>query len=135
MLSLIKKSTLLSEQYEKLLVKNLIGVDNYSLVKTFFLQTQYNKVFKNQEPLYKHFKTKNVGIKTEYMAYHDPEFFFVIYLAYVNMSIVNKEIFDLVPQLMDQGILKNVFMNHVSQIIENFLEKLKDILIFLRNFQ
>ena len=31
------------------------------------------------------------------MAYHDPNFFFVIYLAYVNMSIVNKEIFYLVP--------------------------------------
>ena len=72
MLSLIKKSTLLSEQYEKLLVKNLIGVDNYSLVKTFFLQPQYNKVFKNQELLYTHFGTKNVGIKTGYMAYHDP---------------------------------------------------------------
>ena len=43
------------------------------------------------------------------MAYHDPEFFFVIYLAYVNMSVVNKENFDLVPQLMDQGILKFFF--------------------------
>ena len=38
------------------------------------------------------------------MAYHDPEFFFVIYLGYVNMSIVNKEIFYLVPQFMDQVI-------------------------------
>ena len=61
MLNLIRKSTFLFEQYEKLVVKNLIGVDNYSLVKTFFLQTQYNKVFKNQELLYKHFRTKNVG--------------------------------------------------------------------------
>ena len=59
------------------------------------------------------------------MAYHDPEFFFVIYLAYVNMSIVNREIFYLVPQLMDQGILKNVFMNHVSQIPENFPKKIE----------
>ena len=32
---------------------------------------------------------------------------------------------------MDQGILKNAFMNHVSQILENFLEKLKDILTYL----
>ena len=77
-------------------------------------------MFKKQELLYKHFKTKNVEIKTGYMAYHDPQFFFVIYLAYVNMSIVNKENFDLVPQFMDQGILKNIFMNHVSQIPENF---------------
>ena len=96
MLSLIKKSTLLSKQNEKL-VKNLIGVDNYSLVETLFLQTQYKKVFKNQELLYKYFRTKNVRIKTGYVAYHDPEFFFVIYLAYLNMSIVNKEIFYLVP--------------------------------------
>ena len=36
MLSLIRKSSFLSEQYEKLLVKNLIGDDNYSLVETFF---------------------------------------------------------------------------------------------------
>ena len=65
------------------------------------------------------------------MAYHDPGFFFVIYLAYVNMSIVNKEVFYLVPQFMDQGILKNVFMNHVSQIPEIFQKKLKDILTYL----
>ena len=66
-ISLIKKSALLTKQYEKLVVKNLIGVDNYSLVKTSFLQTRYNKVFKNQELLYKHFRTKNVRIKTGYM--------------------------------------------------------------------
>ena len=80
MLSLIKNSALLSEKYEKL-VKTLIGADNYTLVETFFLQTQYNKVFKNQELLYRHFRTKNVGIETGYMTYHDPIFFFVIYLA------------------------------------------------------
>ena len=95
-ISLIKKSTLLFEKYEKH-VKNLIGANNYSLVETFFLQTQYNKVFKNQELLYKHFRTKNFGIKTGYMAYQDPELFFVLYLAYVNISVVNKEIFYLVP--------------------------------------
>ena len=47
MLNLIMKSTLLFEQYEKLVIKNLIGANNYPLVETFFLQTQYNKVFKN----------------------------------------------------------------------------------------
>ena len=41
------------------------------------------------------------------------------------MSVINKEIFYLVPQFMDQRILKNVFMNHVSQIPENFPKKLK----------
>ena len=54
-------------------------------------------MFKNQELLYKHFRTKNVVIKTGYMADHDPEFFFIIYLAYVNMSVINREIFYLVP--------------------------------------
>ena len=47
------------------------------------------------------------------------------------MAIVNKEIFYLVPQFMDQGILKNIFMNHVSQIPKNFPKKLKDILTYL----
>ena len=89
MLNLIRKSSLL--------VKNLIGVDNNSFIETFFLKTQYNKIFKNQELLYKHFKTKSARIKTGYVAYHDPDFFFVIHLTYVNMSIVNKEILDLVP--------------------------------------
>lgn len=97
MLNLIRKSSLLFEQYEKLLVKNLIGVYNNSFIETFFLKTQYNKIFKNQELLYKHFKTKSARIKTGYVAYHDPDFFFVIHLTYVNMSIVNKEILDLVP--------------------------------------
>ena len=38
------------------------------------------------------------------MAYHDPDFLFVLYLVYVNMSIVNKDFFFffyLVPQFMD----------------------------------
>ena len=58
MLNLIKKSAFLFEKYKKLVVKNLIGVDNYSLVETLFLKTQYNKVFKNQELLYKHLEQK-----------------------------------------------------------------------------
>ena len=29
---------------------------------------------------------KNVGIKTWYMAYHDPEFFFVYYTYYFNIK-------------------------------------------------
>ena len=54
------------------------------------------------------------------MTYHDPEFFFVIYLAYVNMSVVNREIFYLVPQLMEQEILNFFFMNHISQTLRIF---------------
>ena len=66
-------------------------------------------MFKNQELLYKHFKTKNVGIKTGYMAYHDPEFFFVIYLAYVNMSVVNREIFLFSTPAHGSGNFKKCF--------------------------
>ena len=67
-----------------------------------------------QKLLFKHFKTKNTGIKIGYVEYHDPNFFFVINLAYVNMFIVNKEIFYLVPQFIYQGILKNIYLNHAS---------------------
>ena len=49
MLNLIRKLALISKQYEKLVVKNIMENDNYSLVETL----------KNQELLYKHFKTKN----------------------------------------------------------------------------
>ena len=34
MLNLIRKSTIFSKQYEKVVVKNLVGVDNHFLVKT-----------------------------------------------------------------------------------------------------
>ena len=47
------------------------------------------------------------------------------------MFVINKEIFYLVPQFMDQRILKNVFMNHVSQIPENFPKKIKIYLTYL----
>ena len=43
-ISLIKKSALLTKQYERLVVKNIIGVDNYSFVKTFFLQKDRKSV-------------------------------------------------------------------------------------------
>ena len=88
------------------------------------MQIQYIKVFKNQELLY---KTKNTIIKSRYVAYHDSDFFFVIYLAYVNKEIF----FYLVPHFMDQRTLKNIFINHISQIFENFQKKLKDILTYL----
>ena len=40
---------------------------------------------------------------------HDPEIFFVIYLTYVNMSVVNKEIFYLVPPIHGSGNFKKCF--------------------------
>ena len=63
------------------------------------------------------------------MAYHVHDLFFVVYLAYVNMSILDKKkkYFELIPKLMDQGILKNIFLTSIYQIPMNFPEKLKTI--------
>ena len=79
-------------------------------------------MFKNQCILYEQFRTKNSGIKTGYMAYHDPDLFFVVYLAYVNMSLLDQKYFELIPELMDQGILKNIFLTSFYQIPNNFPE-------------
>ena len=46
MLNLIRKSSLISEQYEKLLVKNLIRGDNYSLVEPSFCKPNITKCLK-----------------------------------------------------------------------------------------
>ena len=61
------------------------------------------------------------------MAYHDPDLFFIVYLAYVNMSILDQKYLELIPELMDQGILKNIFLTSIYQVPKNFLEKLKSI--------
>ena len=93
---------------------------------------KYNeKVFKNQCILYEQFKTKNSGIKTGYMAYHDTDLFFFVYLAYVNMSILDQKYLELVPKLMDQGILKNIFLTNIYQVPKNFPKKLKTIIEYL----
>ena len=65
------------------------------------------------------------------MAYHDPDLFFVVYLAYVNMSLLDQKYFELIPELMDQGILKNIFLTSIYQVPNNFLEKLKNIVKYL----
>ena len=56
------------------------------------------------------------------MAYHDPDLFFVVYLAYVNMSLLDQKYFELIPELMDQGILKNIFLTSIYQVPNNFPE-------------
>ena len=88
-------------------------------------------MFKNQYILYEQFRTKNSGIKTGHMAYHDPDFFFFVYLAYVNMSLLDQKYLELIPELMDQGILKNIFLTSIYQVPNNFLEKLKNIVKYL----
>ena len=70
-------------------------------------------MFKNRCILYEQFRTKNSGIKTGYMAYHDPGLFFVVYLAYVNMSILDQKYLELIHELMVQGILKNIFLTSI----------------------
>ena len=69
----------------------MFGYDIYDKLESFFLKKYYEKVFKNQCILYEQFRTKNSGIKTGFMAYHGPDLFFVVYLAYVNMSILDKK--------------------------------------------
>ena len=67
------------------------------------------------------------------MAYHDPELFFVVYLENVNMYILDEKYFELILEMMDQGILKNIFLTSSYQILKNFPQKLKTILDSLSN--
>ena len=65
------------------------------------------------------------------MAYHNPDLFFVVSLAYVNMSILDQKYLQLVPELIDQGIWKNIFLTNIYQVPKNFLEKFKNIVKYL----
>ena len=67
LINIIKKSALLTQQFEKHLVKNKFGPDIYNIIESYFLDKYYEKVFKNQCILYEQFRTKNSGIKTGYM--------------------------------------------------------------------
>ena len=58
-------------------------------------------------------------------------YFLFFYLAYVNMSILDKKYFELIPEMMDQGILKNIFVTSIYQIPKNFPTKLKTIVEYL----
>ena len=123
LINMIRKSALLTEQFEKLVIKNKFGSDIYNNIESFFLKKYYEKVFKNQCLLYEQFRTKNSRIKTGYMAYHDPDLFFIVYLAYVNMVILDQKYLELIPELMDQRILKNIFLTSIYQVPKNFPEK------------
>ena len=101
LINLIRKSALFTEQFQKLVIKNKFGSNIYDKIESVFLDKYYEKVFKNQCILYKQFRTKNSGIKIGYMAYHDPDLFFVVYLAYVNMFILDQKYLELIPELMD----------------------------------
>ena len=65
----IRKLALLTEQFEKLVIKNKFGYDIYDIIESLFLLKHNEKVFKNQCLLYKQFRTKNNRIKIGYMAY------------------------------------------------------------------
>ena len=127
LINMIRKSALLTEQFDKLVIKNKFGPDIYNIIESYYLDKFYEKVFKNQCILYEQFRTKNSGIKTAYMAYHDPDLFFVVYLAYVNMALLDQKYFE----LMDQGILKNIFLTSIYQVPNNFPKKLKNIVQYL----
>ena len=131
LINMIRKSALLIEQFQKLVIKNKFGYDIYDKIESFFLEKYYEKIFKNQCILYEQFRTKNSGIKTGYMTYHDPDLFSLFCLAYVNMSILDHKYLELIPKLMDQGILKNIFLTSIYQVPKNFPEKLKNIVEYL----
>ena len=61
---MIRKSAFLTEQFEKLVIKNKFEYDIYNNIEYFFLEKYYEKVFKNHCILYEQFRTKNSGIKT-----------------------------------------------------------------------
>ena len=131
LINIIRKSALLAEQFGKLVIKNKFGPDIYNIIESYYLDKYYEIFFKNQCILYEQFRTKNSGSKTGYMAYHDPDLFFVVYLAYVNMALLDQKYFELIPELMDQGILKNIFLTSIYQVPNNFPEKLKNIVQYL----
>ena len=64
--------------------------------------------------LYEQFRTKNSGIKIGYMAYHDPNLFFVVYLPYVNMSILDQKYLELIPELGSRDFEKHIFNRYLS---------------------
>ena len=55
LINMVKKSALLTELFEKLVIKNKFGFDIYDIIKYFFLQKHKEKVFKNQCLLYQQF--------------------------------------------------------------------------------
>ena len=75
LINMFRKSTLLTEQFKRLVIKNKLRVDIYNNIESYFLDKYYEKVFKNQCILYEQFRTKNSGIKIGYMTYNDPDLF------------------------------------------------------------
>ena len=47
LINMIRKSALLTEEFEKLVIKNKFGVDIYNNIESCFLDKYYEKVFKN----------------------------------------------------------------------------------------
>ena len=45
---MIRKSALLTEQFQKFVIKNKFGYDIYDKIESFFLEKYYEKMFKNQ---------------------------------------------------------------------------------------
>ena len=60
---MIRKSALLTKQFQKLVIKNKFGYDIYDNIESFFLEKYNEKLFKNQCILYEQFRTKNSGIR------------------------------------------------------------------------
>ena len=54
------------------------------------------------------FEPKTVKLEPDIWLIMILNYFFVVYVAYVNISILDEKYFELVPKMMYQGILKNV---------------------------
>ena len=59
LINIIKKSAPLTEQFEKLVIKNKFRSDIYDTIESFFLQQHKETVFKNRFLLYQQLRTKN----------------------------------------------------------------------------
>ena len=68
LINMIRKSALVTEQFEKLVIQNKFEYDIYDIIESFLLKKHNDKVFKNQCLLYQQFRTKISGIKIGYMA-------------------------------------------------------------------
>ena len=59
LINMIRKSALLTEQFDKLVIKNKFRPDIYNIVESYYLHKYYEKLFKKQCILYEQFRTKN----------------------------------------------------------------------------
>ena len=112
-------------------VKNNISISVFiNLIKLYFLGTTQEDVNEPVLYLYKFEQLKLCNLS--YIKAYEQKFRKYAILAKidripVNMSILDQKYLELIPELMNQGILKNIFLTSIYQLPKNFPEKLKNI--------